>query len=310
MRVPIVLSLMIAGPAWAEDCETAYDMDALFEDLGASEEALRSKNYAASSKSAAAMRDKLSCLEQIMPVIIAGRAYRSIGAGLTLGGDDDGDKWMLTAAEVDPTFAYGVEDVPEGHPVRSLWKLALSEAGADPLEIEGKNLTDGKHFVDGKRINFPSATDERFHVYQWVQDGVHSFVIDGNAFPPEAFGEAVEAPAVEEVQPDPEPVTATEDLMSATVVKQKNWPGERVAMIVGGGAAVVGGGVMYGLSAGAHSRFEGSTTEVDMDKYKGQANAFFVGSGVSTVAGASAITFGALFFIIDGDPRPTLDFRF
>ncbi len=304
-----VAMMLVAVPALAadSDCEQSYDMDALFTDLGESEEALRTKNYAASSVAATKMRDQLDCLEQIMPVIIAGRAYRAMGAGLTLGGDDDGELWMLTAAEVDPTFGYGVEDVPEGHPVRSLWKLAVSEVSGDPVEIEDKNLTEGKHFIDGKRINYPSATLDRFHVYQWVQDGVHSWVINGNEFPPEAFGEAVEAVVV---QPDLPPVNPIKDLMAANVVKQKSWPGERVAMVVGGSAALIGSGVMYGLSAGAHSNFESSTTVVDMDKYQGQANAFFVGSGVSAAAGVGALTFGALFFVIDGDPRPTLDFRF
>ena len=214
---------------------------------------------------------------------------------------------MRTAAGVDPTFVFGVEDVPEGHPVRSLWQLALDAENPEPVEIEGKSLSDGKHFVDGRRINYPVATLDRFHVYQRVEDGVHSWVIDGNDFPEVAFmGNEPDKP----VEPEVEEVQPIEDLMAATVVKQNAWPGERVALVVGGGSALVASGVLYGLSAGAHSNFQSSTTVADMDKYQGQANTFFVSSGVSAAAAAGALTFGALFFVIDGDPRPSLDIRF
>ena len=302
-----ILVWVATSTANASECEAPYDMDALFEDLAASEDALRAKNYAGASQAAAKMRDQLDCLEQIMPVIIAGRVYRSIGAGLTLGGDDDGEKWMLTAAGVDPTFSFGIEDVPEGHPVRSLWQTALDEGIVDPVELEGQNLADGKHFIDGRRVNFPVATQDCFHVYQWVQDGVHTWVIDGTAFPDEAFTGAVDTP---DDVPTEDVVRPAENLMAATVVKQKIWPGERIALVAGGGVAVAASGLMYGLSAGANSKFGSSTTVAEMDKFKGQANTLFVGSGVSAVAGGGALSFGALFFVIDGDPRPTLDFRF
>jgi hypothetical protein len=298
---------LATSAAHAADCEAAYDMDALFEDLATSEEALRSKNYVEASQTGEAMRSQLNCLEQIMPVIIAGRVYRAMGAGLSLGGDDAGEQWLLTAAEVDPTFEYGVEDVPQGHPVRALWGAAVSESQPDPVEVEGKNLVEGKHFLDGRRVNFPVATEGRFHVYQWVNDGVHSWVIEGAAFPDEAFSGAEMSLAVDDVEAEVKPM---ETLMAATVVKQKSWPGERVALVVGGSAAVATSGLMYAMSAGAQSNFSTSTTVTDMDKYKAQANTLFVGSGISAAAGVGALTFGALFFVIDGDPRPTLDIRF
>jgi hypothetical protein len=300
--------LLATSAAHAADCDAVYDMDALFEDLATSEEALRTKNYVAASQTALAMRGQLDCLEQIMPVIIAGRVYRAMGAGLSLGGDDAGEQWLLTAAEVDPTFEYGIEDVPEGHPARALWNAAVSESQPDPVELEGKTLADGKHFIDGRRVNFPVATEGRFHVYQWVSEGVHSWVIEGVAFPDEAFGGGVVASA--EPEDSDERVDPMENLMAATVVKQKNWPGERVALVAGGSAAFVTSGLMYALSAGAHNNFSTSATVSDMDKYKSQANTLFVGSGISAAAGAGALTFGALFFVIDGDPRPTLDIRF
>jgi hypothetical protein len=47
-----------------------------------------------------------------------------------------------------------------------------------------------------------------------------------------------------------------------------------------------------------------------MEKFRGTTNALVVSSGVTLAAGVGAVGFGALFFVIDGDPRPTFDIRF
>lgn len=307
-----LVALTLPASTRAAECDEPYDVDGLLNDLGEAEGALRSLDYAKAIGASQAMAEGLPCLDAILPVVVAPRVMRAVGAGLYLGGDPDvALKWMRGAAALDPSFEYG-SDLGDTHPVRRAWQTAKQEASREPVEAEGVVLGDGRHFVDGKRVNFPIATLDAYHLYQRDHQGVRSWVIDGNAFP-DAATDAVVA-VVEPPPVEPEPVveerTPSRPLVQAAVVQRKQWPAERVVLVGGGGAALVGSGLLYALSSSSRSSFDQATTVEDLDRFKARTNTFAVSSGVTLAAGASALGFGALFFIIDGDPRPTLDIRF
>lgn len=312
----IALVTVLPQVARAADCASPYDVDSLFNDLGTAEAALRSSNYAEAIGTAHQMRAGLGCLDQPIPVVVVGRIYRAVGAGLYVEGEsEDAARWFRSAAYADPGFAYGTQDFPAEHPVIRAWQAAKAEAVADGIEQPGAPLVDGKHFVDGKRVNFPVATPDALHVYQLEQDGrVRSWVIVGASFPPEATGavvaEAPVAPVEATPEPTPTPTPVAPSASQAQVVKTRSWPAERVALVSGGAAALAGGGLLYALSAGARTSFDEATSVAELDRFQGRTNTYAVASGVSLAAGASAMGFGVLFFIVDGDPRPTLDLRF
>lgn len=310
--VAIALAAVAPSLAQAAECEAPYDFDSLLNDLGAAEAGLRAMDYAAAMQAAAAMREGLPCLDQVMPIIVAPRALRAIAAGLYVGGEpEEAAKWFRTAAALDPRFDYGSQDLPANHPIVRAWAAAKADPAGAP-EAAGITLGEGSHWLDGKPLEAPAATPDAMHVYQYQTDRVRTWVIEGPSFPREATG----------WEPEPEPpptpiVAAVQDQTPAppvipppTEVGARAWPAERVAMVGGGLAALAGSGVLYALSADARGRFDRADSVAELDVWRNRTNAYAIGSGATLVAGASALGFGALFFVIDGDPRPTLDLRF
>lgn len=307
----LMMSLVLAPQAWADDCPEAYTIDGLLTDLAMTEGALRSADNVGAGESAAKMAASLECSEDIIPGAMTARIYRAIGGGLFASGDPDGGlMWLRTSAELEPGYEYGEGDLPAEHPVRAGLKLAKVEVMGTvttPMS-DAQDLGAGKHYLDGLPIERPTATMERYHVYQRVQDSTWTFVIPGNEFPDEAFGSG-SGPGTEEDLPD-DPIPTEPVVPEATVVKQKNWPAERVALIGLGGASVAASGALYALSASSRANFDKANSVADVDKYTRSTNTFVIASGATGAAGVGMLGFGVLFFVVDGDPRPTLDIRF
>lgn len=307
----VAVALVAALPSWAEaaECEAPYDFDTLLNDLGAAEAGLRAMDYAAAMTSATAMRDGLPCLDQVAPIIVVPRALRAIAAGLYVGGEpEEAAKWFRTAAALDPKFDYGAQDLPANHPIVRAWKAAKADPAGAP-EAADITLGEGTHWLDGKPLEAPAAAPGAMHVYQYQTDRVRTWVIEGPAFPREATGWQPAPPPVAVVtQQAVEPTTPA--LPPPVQVGPRKWPAERVALVGGGLAALAGSGVLYALSADARGHFDAASSVPELERWRNQTNAYAVGSGATLVAGASALGFGVLFFMVDGDPRPTLDLRF
>ena len=124
-------------------------------------------------------------------------------------------------------------------------------------------------------------------------------------FPGEAFLVPEPTPVAE-----PEPVAEVQKPPKEPREKSGNWPASRVLLVAGGAVSLGASGALYGMSSSARANFDASNTTADMDQYQGAANTTFIGSGVAGVTGVSMIGVGLFFSAIDGDPRPTLDFRF
>jgi len=89
-----------------------------------------------------------------------------------------------------------------------------------------------------------------------------------------------------------------------------NWPGERIALIVGGSASAIGSGVLYGMSGAARTRAESALTREDLQDSVKTNRSLVIASGVVAAASAGSLTFGALFFVIDGQPVTGFNIRF
>lgn len=183
--IALITALFAGSTAWAGDCATPYTTEGLIEDLTGVESAMRGYDDDAAKASGDKLKAGLACLDEVLPALIAARAYRAVGAGLYAAGTPEAaNLWFLTSLELEPTWSYGLQDIPEGHPLRNDFETLKSNlSGDEPIWVEGKEFSDGSHYLDGRKISKPKARLERFHVYQVDNGGVSSHVISGNAFP-------------------------------------------------------------------------------------------------------------------------------
>jgi len=318
-RVPatgmMTLAWLVASPvAWAGDCEAPYDLDTLADDMGAVESAVISDDSAAAEEAARRLQAGLACLDTPLPRVIAGRAYRALATGVVSVEPDTATQWYRTAAAVDSGFVYTLEDLPrDDHPAFEAWRTALDEvAGVDEALIEGHVWSTGKFTVDGRRMSWPAAEPDMPHVLQRAHDGaVTTWIVDGISFPEEALiaDASVGQPVVGDGPSSSLPV-GVRPTVTVNKVESNNWPAERIALVGGGTAALAVGGVLYGLAWDKRSQFDASSKQADTERLAASTNTLTVASTATLAAGAGTVGFGILFFIVDGDPRPTLDLRF
>lgn len=344
----LFLATLGSSTAFAADCPVAYTTDALLGDLVATEEFLRNGDDGAAGTAAKKLETGLGCMGEVLPPMIAGRALRAVGAGLVASGESArGGQWFRTATEIEQAFEYGIEDLPEGHPVRDAYAQAKAVSG-DLVGIDGKAFVPvGTHYLDGRKISGPSARLDRLHVYQLEGSGVKTWVIEGNTFPDEvleasapvvvAAPEPAKAPKIKEPKP-PKPVKEakvaepkpekpekvavadvessgkapkagkTQSSASGTVVLQRQRPWEKTPLLVGGGVVVAAGGGLYALALGARGSFEEAGNEADVRKFAKQANQLVLASAAVLAVGTGTLTWGVI--LDGGSPMPALRVRF
>jgi hypothetical protein len=176
--------------------------------------------------------------------------------------------------------------------------------------VEGQVWSAGTFYLDGRRSNWPAAESGRPHLLQRVLDGTTTtWRVQGNTFPGELLiADTTSAPPPVAGQRIETPTGRTK--VEVYKAKSHNWPTERVALVGGGAAALAGGGALYALAWNQRSKFDQSTTRADTESLARSTNTLTVASTATLAAGAGTLGFGILFFIVDGDPRPTLDIRF
>lgn len=315
----LTLALAMIAPMVAQaECTEPVSMGAVLEWVGQIEEGLRTDDMATSSRVSVAVEKNLPCLSDPLPVPIVARAYRAIGAGLYVAGSTQrAKKWMITAAEIDSMFEYGIGDLPEGHELGDVWLDQVDSIGESRVSVPGKQFAEGEIFLDGRVLKAVMAHPNRMHLIQMrVGAEVNGWVFEGTDFPPEIFasagGQASAGKSKEKSGKSKSEKSAKEPKVKPVKVtpQVRNWPGERIALIVGGSASVIGSGILYGMSAGARNSAEGATTRLELQDAVKSNRTLNIASGVVAAAGAGSLTFGALFFVIDGQPITGFSVRF
>ena len=306
----MIVAVALQVAASAADCSQPYALDHLLDDVGVVESALRSGNGAQTAEAAVRLRAGLPCMDAPLPQVVAARSIRAMAAGLLVTDyADEALNWLVTAATLDLGYRFDLESLREDDAMFGTWDAVVASAsGLDAAVLEGRAFTSGSHWLNGRRITTPTAIPGVPHLYQHEQDGeLHGAFIRGTDFPEDVLTAAP-------LTLDPAPVAVAPPLgaysQGVTLIEPSPWPAERVALVAGGSAGLAGSAVLYALSTGTASRFSSSTTRVEMDRYRSSTNRLAVASGSAFGLGLGALGFGALFFIIDGDPRPTLDIRF
>jgi hypothetical protein len=313
--------------AHAADCAEPYTIDGMLEDLVAIETFLRHNDDPNAGKAAEALRTGLACMNEVLPRMIVGRTLRAVGAGLVAGGDAaTGEDWLRTAAELEQSFEFGLEDLSDEHPVRAVYATARSTSEGDDLAVEGAGLASGTVYLDGRKITAPAARIDRWHIVQF-DDGssVRSWVIEGNRFPDAILISAApaEVPRTKrEKAPKPQPAavantgrtnkpnTGVKPISNnGTVTGVRDRPWEKTPLMVGGGVVIGGAGAVYYLSSVAHRQFEDANDADVLPGLQRKTNRLVIASLAVLAVGSSTLTWGV---ILDGDgpPLPALRVRF
>lgn len=337
--------LALAPAARAADCAAPYAVDQLLGDLGTIDAALRDGDDATAGKAAIVLEQGLGCLNEVLPRMIVGRTYRAVGAGLVSAGKAErGEDWLRTAAEIEQSFDFGIEDLPESHPVRAVYAQAKNSSSGEELAVVGKAFAEGVSYLDGKKVTEPKARGDRLHLYQYEREGlVRSWVIDGNAFPGEVL--VAGAVAVAEVPddagkpgkppkepkaakepkapkdappkdekvagsdagkpPKPAPVAVTSD---GKMVVQRERPAEKIPLLIGGGAVMLGAGGVYYASFVKRKQFDESNSLSEIQDLQPQVNRLFIASLAVLGVGAGTFTWGVI--VDGGTPLPAVQVRF
>ena len=291
----VITGLSLSSSAFAADCAAPYTTDSLIGDLSKVEAGMREYDDASAASAGTALRDGLGCLDEVLPALIAARAYRAVGAGLYAGGEkEQANKWFATSLELEPTWTYGLQDIPEGHPLRQEFEdLKRVMEGSDPALVEGQVFVEGSHYLDGRKISQPKARLERFHVYQVDNGGVSSHLIEGNAFP----AEQLKAGKVDTDKPKPVASTGNDGGLTekeiaraekkrlkaeekrqkkaakvkttvaadGTVYYKRQRPPEKTPLMIAGGVIMAGAAALYYGSTRTEARMKSITHASDVN---------------------------------------------
>jgi hypothetical protein len=331
-------ALLLVAPApalaQAEGCDTPYTSAMIAEDLGVMTMALRELDEAAFNQSGARMDQGLPCMTEAMPVAAYASAFRFLGAWRYLTGDADiGTRWFRTALEVDPAFAWDVNDLPPGHPMREAFESERAMAGQAPASIDGKVLDPPggtEILLDGRPLDEARLTTGRPHLVQVVETATRvvrkAWVIEGNALPDELLITEAEAQARaaalaeaegkggKERKKDRDKAVATTtssgsasgDMFAVQEVRRVR-PVAKTPLLVAGAAGIVASGVVYGLSFPAHDRFEAATTTDELLAAQSATNTLVIASGATLAVG---LGLGVVGVQLDGHPGLVLGRRF
>ena len=341
---PVVLlaGLFAVLPASAQAaCDTPYTTDNLLNDLVNAEDAIRRYDAELAKGTAQSLEKGIGCMNELIPSMMIDRVYRAIGGGLVLGSDAaNGMKWFRTAAQLNPTFEYGLEDLDADHSLRFVYDQARREADAQPDTVD-MNLAEGSWTLDGRTLTAPEARGNRFHLLQRDFSGVNSWVIDGSAFPEDVLV----APVVAEVEPEdpkkakktkepkapkekpakaekpakepkpkPEkvakaPKSAAGTSSSGAVVLQRERPPEKTPLMIAGGVLIAGAGGLAYWSTMARTDFENADNSDDVQAAYDLNRALVVASGATLAVGLGVGIWG---IVLDSGPviGPRVNVRF
>ncbi len=334
-----VLSTLLLVSDAAAACPAPYTVDSLLADLMATEAAVQGKDAGAGGTGAGKLESGLPCLDVTLPRPIAGRAYRAIGGGFVVAGDaTKGGDWLRTAAELEPTYAYGVEDLPMGHPVRDVYDASKLASGGDEVVV---GTPTGELYVDGRKVTEAKARPDRPHVVQLKSaNGVQGWLIVGAAFPPEVVPavsgsrpdkvppgkvaadkpkptdkppkpekppKGADEPVAEAKPPKPPKNTTTVGSDGVAMVGRKR-PWEKTPLLIGGAAIVLGGASVYGLSYLTRQDFDAATSIDDVELLRTRTNTYFVASLAVIGVGVGTVTWGAI--LAEPGPLAGVHFRF
>ena len=280
----------LLASALAQDTCMPYTSDVMLADLNRAQEALSAEDLATLGEAGTALSSGMACLDEQVPEQVHAMAYRLIGAHLTMAGDVEGAKmWFRTAMELDPTFAWDIDDVAQGSEVWNAYEDEASTFDAERVFVPGRSLSlkDGDILLlDGRVTTSPAARPGRYHVVQVRAEGgeiKRTWLIEGAAFPSSVLIASTQAT----VQPQNQDAYATK-----TETVKRNRPAAKTPLLIGGVAGLLAAGGMYAASYPARSSFDAATTEDELYAAKTRTNMLVLGSAGVAAVGVGVTVWG------------------
>ncbi len=311
MRSTLMAAAMLAAPAAATAaCPAPYAADQLLTDMAAVEEALRAHDDSEASTRGDALETGLGCADEVLAPIVLGRVYRAIAAGKLSGGDEGrARQWFATAVEIDPSFEYGIAEVPEQHPVRDVYGDSLLAYTPAPTPVEGRVFaSSAATWLDGRKLAEPEAVESRPHLLQLDAEGaVSSWVIDGNRFPDEVLADPALASddsggrrrgnrgddevgaGARNARSVPRAVCPSGRLRTDGTSCR---PFGKTPLLAGGVVVGLGAGALYATSFGASAAFDDAGQPDEIQRLRSRTNNTVLASGAALALGAAGLTFG------------------
>jgi len=282
-----------------EGCSGTYASDQLVLDVQELERSVIDQDDKAAIATAVKVRNNLACVEQRLPLGFLGRVYRGLAGAYYVGGDrKTAETWYRTALEIDRTFRYGVEDLPGDHPLRMVYASMLQAEEEDAIPVTGKAFQDGgEWFLDGRRVEAPTARPGRPHVLQRDYEGtVQTWLMEGNGFPSQALqdGKNLAEDGRRRRNRDRSKYDVdVQHMGQGAVIVQRSQPPEQIPLIVAGSTLIA---ASVGLTAGSYFSKRHFTTiedsEEDLARAQQTTNRLALGAMATAALGAGSLTYG------------------
>ncbi|MCP4809825.1 MAG: hypothetical protein GY913_25405 [Proteobacteria bacterium] len=321
------MSMLLALVSTSFACEGVYTSDLLFEDLTAINEGMKVEGGGEMEKAGARMEAGLACMAEPLTPSLYASVYRSLGVyRFNNGAADKAALWFRSAREIEPTFQFDVESMDLGSALYKTYEAARQYEGAEVVVMDGVRLVvpaGSSIYVDGKLVEEPGSTMDRYHVVQQVgSDGMvrASWLIEGNAFPTRLVEEATltSNEAKEESEKEKEKEKESRRKKDAEVLAggyttdevttiQRERPPLKTPLIVVGAAGLAAGAGIYAASFSTRGQFDDATTVAELDAAQTLTNTLVLASGGVAVLGLGVGGFG---MILDGGAGVGIQGRF
>ncbi len=316
MRSLLTTVVLVAALAWAPaaraECTQPYPGDQLVNDLQVLQLSMRNLDETTFASTGKRLDTGIACLTSAAPSPVFASAYRYIGAWQFLVNNDPvaARRWFRTSLEIDPTYAWDASELELGHPMREVFEQERQVAPTGLAPIEGKviNRPAGSTVtIDGRPLDEAAAMSDRPHIIQQIGSdrGVRgSWLIEGNAIPPQFLRDAlapvpVEEPVATKVKKPKKGsellTQPSEGLQVQTVDRVR--PPEKTPILIAGVLGVLGAGGVYAASYAARSEFDQATTTEDLERTRDTTNMLVVTSGGVLLAGLGVTYWG---IVLDG----------
>ena len=301
-------ALIVSTTASAAECEGPYASDKLVVDVQELETAVVEQDKSVSIEAATRIQGNLPCVEQKLPLGFLGRVYRGLAGGFYVGGDTEtSESWFRTALELDRSYRYGLEDLPSDHPLRTVYASMVQAKVQDAVSVDGKAFgPKGEWFLDGRRIDGPTAVPGNPHLLQLEADGtVRTWLLDGNAFPGEILvdGKNLAENGKKRRKRDKTKFKVdVHEMGQGAVLVDRSRPPEQIPLIAAGGGLLVTSIALYAGSAVSRGNFNKITdTEDNLRKSQQTTNRLVMAALATAAIGAGSLTYG---IVIDDDGNP------
>jgi hypothetical protein len=254
----------------------------------------------------------LPCLNEKTPARGLAAAYRIISLMAYRKGDEPRSRrWVRTARELDPDYAWGAIELDPSDPYRLIYDSERQRAEAPEVPIEGMRLMvpEGSELLlDGRSLTKAEATMERYHVLQHFSEEeghLRTWIINGNGIPEDFLEEGEPEVAAADTKKKKKSKGKVADHApyapgDITVVDRVAPKGKKPAIAMGFVGALAAGGA-YAGSYLIRQSFDSSQSEEDLYRYRRMTNGLVVASGALLVVGLGvgwwgvAVEGGAVF---------------